>query len=63
MVKLGKKLVDKGIRARHASRVLARVSSVTKDKALSNIADALNLFESDIILANAKEQIRHDHQV
>ena len=55
MVKLGKKLVDKGIRARHASRVLARVSSVTKDKALSNIADALNLFESDIILANAKD--------
>lgn len=55
MVKLGKQLMDKGIKARCAARFLARVSSVAKDKALLNIADALNVFESDIISANAKD--------
>ncbi|MFH1560109.1 MAG: glutamate-5-semialdehyde dehydrogenase [Chloroflexota bacterium] len=48
-------LEAKGQAARAAARKLARLSTSTKNQALSNIADALKGWEADILAANAKD--------
>ena len=48
-------LIEKGQAARAASRRLAKLSSEVKDRALLNMADALNVRQEDVLEANEKD--------
>ena len=50
-------LVEKGKAARAASRVLARLLSEVKDRALLSIADSLETAQEDLIEANEKDYL------